>query len=182
MNPPIAILALCGSLRSGSYNRMLLQHAITLLGEGFHVTVADIAALPHYNEDLNAAPPPEALAFLEQCHGAKGVLIATPEYNHSIGGTLKNAIDWASRPDFKTPLANKPVAILGASTGPVGTARAQQALRAMLYVLGVDLVAKPEVLVGMAAGKFDAQGQFIDEMGNKFLGQLLDAFKTKLLK
>lgn len=182
MNKPIEILALCGSLRAGSYNRMLLNHAIEQLGDGYAVTVADLAALPLYNEDLEGTPPAATQTFVGQCQRAQGFLIATPEYNHSISSALKNAIDWASRPAFSTPLAGKPVACFGASGGPVGTARAQQAIRAMLFVLKADVVAQPEVLVGFAQNKFDSQSRFTDEMGNKFLLQLLEAFKAKVQK
>lgn len=180
MTKPIKVLAMCGSLRARSYNRMLLHHAISTLGDGYEVTIADLASLPLYNEDMEEAPPPAARAFLAQCRAADGFLIATPEYNHSISGVLKNALDWASRPVFGTPLAGKPVALFGASGGPVGTARAQLALRSILYMLKMEVIGLPEVLVGFAQSKFDEEGLFTDETGRKFLKQLLDAFAARL--
>ncbi len=180
MTKPIKVLAMCGSLRAGSYNRMLLHHAISTLGDGYEVTIADLSALPLYNDDMVSAPPPAVQAFVEQCRTADGFLIATPEYNHSISGVLKNALDWASRSAFGAPLTGKPVTLFGASNGPVGTARAQLALRSILYMLKMEVIGLPEVLVGFAQNKFDEDGQFTDETGRKFLKQLLDAFTAKL--
>ncbi len=180
MTKPIRVLAMCGSLRAGSYNRMLLHHAISTLGDGYEVTIADLAGLPLYNDDMVSAPPPAVQTFVEQCRAAEGFLIATPEYNHSVSGVLKNALDWASRSAFGAPLTGKPVTLFGASNGPVGTARAQQAMRSILYMLKMDVVGLPEVLVSFAQNKFDEEGRFIDETGRKFLKQLLDAFAARL--
>ncbi len=171
------ILAISGSLRAGSLNTLLLQRLADMAGARATVEFADIGALPHYNQDLDAdARPTAATAFIEAVQGADGLLIATPEYNYSISGVLKNALDWASRPAYKSPLAQKPTAMLGASMSPVGTARAQAHLRQILGGTVTRLFPHPEVLIGAAHTKFDAQGQISDASTQAHLERFVSAY------
>lgn len=170
----INILGISGSLRAGSYNTALLRAAAELLPAGMKLEITDLAGLPLFNQD-EENPFPAAVADLRaRIAAADALLIATPEYNSSISGVLKNAIDWASRAP-NMPLARKPVALMGASTGVFGTARAQLGLRQVLTHLGALVLPKPEVMVMRAAEAFDAEGRLVNETTREFLGQLLTA-------
>lgn len=172
----VTLLAFAGSLRDESYNRSLLQAAIELAPDGVEIEVFDLDAIPMYDGDVEADGDPEAVAeFKRRIAEADGVLIATPEYMHGIPGVLKNALDWASRPPGKSALKGKPVAMMGASPSPVGTARAHLQLRDALVYVEADMVTKPEVLVSRAGEKFE-DGQLVDEAGRRFLGELLERF------
>ncbi|RYY72386.1 MAG: NAD(P)H-dependent oxidoreductase [Comamonadaceae bacterium] len=167
------VLAISGSLRAASYNTMALRAAQKLAPAGMEIEFASIADIPLYNDDVRAAAEPASVTALKQkIKAADAVLIATPEYNFSIPGVLKNTLDWMSRPP-ETPFTGKVVAILGASPGPVGTARVQYDLRKVFVFLDSFVVNKPEVFINMCAGKFDAEGNLTDEAGKKFLGDLL---------
>lgn len=167
------ILGISGSLRAGSYNTLALRAAQKLAPEGITVTMADIAAIPLYNDDVRAAGEPAAVTALKaQVRAADAVLLVTPEYNFSIPGVLKNTLDWLSRPP-ETPFDGKPVAIMGASLGPLGTARVQYHLRQVLVFMNSFTVNKPEVFIGQAASKFNAQGELTDETTAKFIVELL---------
>jgi chromate reductase len=170
------IVGLCGSLRAGSINRHLLDLAGASMPDGMTLEIAEWRELPVFDADGMAAGFPAPVAALDQrIRRADGVVIATPEYNFSIPGGLKNAIDWISRvPDH--PFAMKPVAILSASPGPLGGARVQYDLRKVLLFLNAMPLMKPEVFVGGAAGKFDAEGQCTDETTRKFVAQQMAAF------
>jgi chromate reductase len=171
----INVLAICGSLRTGSYNRAALRTAIELRPLGMTIETADISSFPLYNEDVRAqgfAPPIETLR--RQIASADALLFVTPEYNYSIPGVLKNAIDWASRPPDQ-PFAGKPVAIMGAAAGMAGSARAQYDLRRCCVFLDMHPLNKPEVLIGQAQTKFDAEGRFTDEIGRGLIRDLLVA-------
>src|SRR5207302_5131536 len=125
----ISVLGICGSLREGSFNMAALRTAIELKPAGMNVTVADISQIPLYNEDVRAQGfPPPVETLRRQIAAADALLFVTPEYNYSMPGVLKNAIDWASRPPDQ-PFAGKPVAIMGAAAGMAGSARAQYDLR-----------------------------------------------------
>jgi len=170
------ILGIAGSLRQGSYNRALLRAARELLPEGAELVEHDLRDLPLYDGDVEAAGDPQAVvAFKDAIRAADALLIATPEYNRGVPGVLKNAIDWASRPPLASPLARKPVAIMGASTGLGGTARAQEQLRAALEFPGALVLEEPHVRVPEAFLRFDESGELADDGARAELGDLLDA-------
>ena len=185
MNGPseISVLGICGSLRAASYNMAALRAAIELQPPEMTITIADIRAFPLYNEDVRAQGFPSPVeTFRRQIKEANALLFATPEYNYSMSGVLKNAIDWASRPPDQ-PFAGKPVAIIGAGAGMAGTARAQYDLRRSCVFLDMHPVNKPEVLIGQASTKFDAEGRLTDEAGRGFIRDLLVALErwTRLI-
>lgn len=169
------VLALVGSLRKDSYNRKLFEAARELAPRGMRLEAFDLGLLPLYNADLHdTAQFPEPVERLHRAiRAADAVLLLSPEYNHSVSGVLKNAIDWASRGP-SAPLQGKPAAIAGASTGMIGTARAQMHLREICAALEMPLVPSPEVLVANAKQKFDASGHLTDENSRKFLKELLE--------
>ena len=173
----ISVLAICGSLRAGSYNRAALRTAIELKPPGMTIETADIASFPLYNEDVRAQGfPPPVEKLRQQIKEADALLFATPEYNYSISGVLKNAIDWASRPPDQ-PFAGKPVAMMGAGAGMAGTARAQYDLRKCCVFLDMHPINKPEVLIGVAHTKFDAEGCLTDEAARGFIRDMLVALE-----
>jgi chromate reductase len=142
------------------------------------IETATIGDLPHYDDDIRAAGyPPEVAHFRAQVAAADAVLFVTPEYNYSIPGVLKNAIDWASRPP-EPAFNDKPVAIMGASGGILGTARAQYQLRQMLVFLNAHPINKPEVMIGQAPTKFDEAGNLTDEQTKQFIRDLLGSLAT----
>jgi chromate reductase, NAD(P)H dehydrogenase (quinone) len=169
------ILGIAGSLREGSYNRALLRTARELLPEGVELGDHDVRALPFYDGDVEAAGDPEAVVrFKQAIREADAILIATPEYNRGVPGVLKNAIDWASRPPLASPLTGKPVAVMGASTGRGGTARAQEQLRAALEFSRATVLEQPEVLVPEAFMRFDEHGELVDGGIRAELAELVD--------
>jgi len=171
------VLAICGSLRTGSYNSAALRTAIELKPPGMTIETADISAFPLYNEDVRAQGfPPPVETFRQQIAAADALLFVTPEYNYSMPGVLKNAIDWASRPPDQ-PFAGKPVAIMGAAAGMAGSARAQYDLRRCCVFLDMHPLNRPEVLIGQAQTKFDAEGRFTDEVGRGLIRDLLVALE-----
>ena len=171
----ISVLGICGSLRKGSYNMAALRTAIEQKPAGMKVTVADISQIPLYNEDVRAQGFPAPVETLRrQIAEADALLFACPEYNYSMSGVLKNAIDWASRPPDQ-PFAGKPCAILGAAAGMAGSARAQGDLRRSMVFLDMHPLNKPEVLIGQAQTKFDAQGKLTDEAAVGFIRDMMAA-------
>jgi chromate reductase len=179
MDPgPVRVLAISGSLRKGSYNTALMRAAIEIAGaEGLPLsfTEADIRAIPPYDEDVRAVGLPASVAALrEAVAAADALLIVTPEYNYSIPGVLKNAIDWASRPPDQ-PFAGKPFAVMGASSGMGGTTRAQYHLRQVAVYVDMLPVNKPEVFVRNAKNVFDDQGRLTDEATRAVVHRLLVA-------
>ena len=172
----MTILGIAGSLRQGSYNRALLRAARELLPEGTELVEHDLRDLPLYDGDVEAAGDPQPVVALKDAiRTADAILIATPEYNRGVPGVLKNAIDWASRPPLASPLARKPVAIMGASTGLGGTQRAQEQLRSALEFPGALVLEEPHVLVPEAFMRFDESGELADAGVRAELGDLLDA-------
>lgn len=172
------IAAISGSLRSASLNTALLRAAKEAAPAGVNVTLQDISGIPLYNGDEQAAGFPAAVTSLaEALRAADGVLIATPEYNYSVPGVLKNAIDWLSRVDDQ-PFAGKPVGLLGASMGVLGTARSQYHLRQVFIFLDGRVMNRPEVFVGGAHQKFDEQGQLTDDVTREYLGKYMSAFQS----
>lgn len=177
MSDPIHVLAISGSLRKSSFNSALVRAAIELAPAGMTIEVADIRHVPNYDEDVRVQAYPAPVQKLrEQIEKADALLIATPEYNFSIPGLLKNAIDWASRPPHG--FGGKPLAIMGASGGNLGTARAQYHLRQVAVFLDMHPVNKPEVFVGRAMEKIDEQGNLHDEATRKMIAQLLESLAT----
>jgi chromate reductase, NAD(P)H dehydrogenase (quinone) len=174
----INVLAICGSLRTGSYNRAALRTAIELRPPGMTIESADIDAIPLYNEDVltGGGFPPPVETLRRQIAAADALLFVTPEYNYSMPGVLKNAIDWASRPPDQ-PFAGKPVAMMGASAGMGGTVRAQYDLRRSCVFLDMHPLNRPEVFIGAAQTKFDADGRFMDEVGRGLIRDLLVALE-----
>ena len=183
MNDYIQLVGLSGSLRKGSYNTMLLKAASQLLPLNVSMEIISIEDIPLYNADLDlpsAKRRPEPVEqFRKMLTDADGILISSPEYNYSIPGGLKNAIDWASRGE-DSPLLRKPVAVIGATTGLWGTTRMQLAFHNVFLFLDMKPVYKPEVLVAQAEKKFDKTGILIDEMAKKLLKQKLEALKEMI--
>ncbi|MBK6759890.1 MAG: NAD(P)H-dependent oxidoreductase [Ignavibacteria bacterium] len=170
------ILTISGSLREKSYNTGLVKTAELLGVEGVTFTHANIREIPLFDADLEASSIPEAVAVVkQQIEAADGVLIATPEYNFSYTGVLKNALDWASRGPVR-PFTEKPVAVIGASTGNFGSVRAQTDLRRLLHGMAAHVLPKPELLVTQAGSKFDENVILIDEATLKIYRTLLDKF------
>ncbi len=185
MADTIKVLAICGSLRQGSYNRMALKVAEENLAPGMRLEVfGGMAEIPLYNEDVKAKGFPPAVAELRaKIKAADALLFVTPEYNYSMPGVMKNAIDWASRPPDQ-PFDGKPVAMMGATMGLWGTTRAQHHLRQTCVFLNMIPLNKPEVMIPQAQNKFDAQGRLTDETTRKFIADLMTALAawTKKLK
>ena len=177
MSKPLDIVGLCGSLRKASFNRAALRLAGELMPPTMRLDSVDWRELPFFDGDLFAQGLPAPVAALrERIRRADGVLIATPEYNFSVPGGLKNVLDWLSRGDDQ-PWALKPVVILSASAGPLGGARVQYDLRKVMLYLDAALLTKPEVFIGAAAGKFDAEGRCTDETTRKFVSAQMVAFE-----
>ncbi|OVZ64877.1 NADPH-dependent FMN reductase [Pigmentiphaga sp. NML080357] len=172
----IRILGICGSLRRRSYNRMALLAARELMPAGMSMELADLDAIPMYSGDLEAEGFPEPVRQLAaRIRDADGLLIASPEYNFSVSGVLKNGIDWLSRLDPQ-PFRHKPAALLSATQGPVGGARNQYDLRKILGCLEAQVLLRPEVFIGLCHTKFDAGGRLADAPTRKVLGDQMTAF------
>lgn len=178
----ITVLGISGSLRKGSYNSAALREALRLAPEGMRIEIADIEQIPLYNEDVYAQGFPPAVERLrEQIRAADALLIVTPEYNYSMPGVLKNAIDWVSRPPDQ-PFAGKPAAVMGVSAGRFGTARAQYHLRQSMVFLDLHLLNKPEVMIGNAGQLFDDAGALTDEATRGYIRRLLEALRDWTLR
>ena len=174
----IRVLGISGSLRRASFNTAALRAAAELVPAGMEVETYDgLAAIPPYDDDVRQRGYPPPVADLRaRIQAADALLIVTPEYNYSAPGVLKNAIDWASRPP-EQPFDGKPIAIMGASPGALGTARAQYHLRQMFVFLNGMVLNRPEVMIGNAAQRFDAEGRLADETTREFVRALLVALK-----
>jgi chromate reductase len=174
----IRILGLAGSLRKNSYNRSALRAAQELVPEEAVLETHELDGIPPYNQDLEN-PAPEAVQRLKaKVRAADAILFVTPEYNYSVSGVLKNAIDWASRPYGDNPWDGKPCAIMGASVGMLGTARAQYHLRQMCVFLNMFPLNRPEVMIANAAEKFDAQGNLTDAKTRQKIQEQLRALAS----
>ena len=172
----IKLIGISGSLRQGSLNTALLRSTEGLLPSGATLLIASIQSVPLYNGDLDVDGGPAAVQELKrQIGSADGLLIATPEYNFGIPGVLKNAIDWASRPGFQSVLRHKPVAIIGAAPGTVGTARAQGQLKQVLLGTLSEVFPYPEVLVGRAQERM-SKGRLEDEQTREILQKMFEAY------
>jgi chromate reductase len=183
MSDVVKVLGFAGSLRAGSFNWALLRAAQKLAPEGLTIGIFDLAVVPLYNGDVESAgDPPGVTALKDAIRVADAVLMVTPEYNHGVPGVMKNAVDWASRPARTAVLNSKPVGIIGASPGQVGTARAQSQLRQAFEFTNSYCMPQPEVLVFRAHEKFDAAGDLTDATTAKFLAAYLEAFKAWALR
>jgi chromate reductase len=169
----IHILGIAGSLRAQSFNLSLLKAAQELLPADVTMEIVDLSDIPLYNQDSEHTLPASVEQLKAAIKRADAVLFATPEYNYSIPGILKNAIDWATRPAGTSAWAGKPAAIVGASPGALGTARAQYHLRQILVGLDMPTVNQPEVMVGGARDRFDTEGKLTDEKSRQLLSTLL---------
>jgi chromate reductase len=173
----VGILGVAGSLRRDSLNRALLRAARELAPDDMTVAIFDLADVPLYNGDIEAAGDPGPVANLKQAiREADGVLFVTPEYNHGVPAVMKNAVDWASRPPRDAVLQRKPVGIIGASPGITGTARGQTQLRQAFEFTNSRCMSQPELLVFKAHEKFDGEGRLVDEPTRRFLRRYLEAF------
>ena len=173
MNDPFVILGIAGSLRKESYNRSLLRAAEELTPEGVRIETFELDGLPLFNQDEEGNPHPKVAELKQRIRAADAILFVTPEYNYSIPGVLKNAIDCASRPYGDSAWNGKPVAIMGASIGSIGSARAQYHLRQTFVFLNMHAVNQPEVMVSNAQKRFDQDGKLTDETTKKLVQQLL---------
>lgn len=173
MAKSIRILGIAGSLRRESYNRAALRAAAALVPEGAILETFELDGIPLFNQDEDQHPPAKVVELKRRVREADAILFVTPEYNYSVPGVLKNAIDWASRPYGDSAWNGKPVAIMGASSGALGTARAQYHLRQIMVFLNMFPINQPEVMIGNAASRFDQAGNLTDETTKDFIRQLL---------
>ena len=169
----LKILGIPGSLRQASFNRFALLAAGTLLPAGTSLDLFELEGIPVYNQDLDRQPPARVVELKARVRAADAILFATPEYNYSIPGPLKNAIDWASRPYGDSAWQGKPVAVMSASVGILGGARAQYHLRQCFVFLNMYPVNQPEVLIANAAQRFNERGELTDEAARELIRRLL---------
>ncbi len=176
----LRVFGIAGSLRAGSFNRALLRAARALAPAGMEIAIFDgLREIPPYDGDVDDAGEPAPVAALRRAiREADALLVATPEYNYGVPGVLKNGIDWASRPAGRAVLQRKPAGILGASTGPSGTMRAQLALRQSFNFTETYAMLRPEIFIARAGEKFDAAGELTDEATRDYLRQFLAAFEA----
>jgi chromate reductase len=178
----VRVLGIAGSLRQGSFNRATLRVAQELAPEGMQIDIFDITPIPAYNEDVRQQGFPSPVEdFRGRIKAADGLLIVTPEYNYSIPGVLKNAIDWASRPP-EQPFDGKPIGLMGASGGGFGTARAQYHLRQCFVFLNGLVMNRPELMISAAHNKFDAAGKLTDQTTRESIAAHLAAFRAWVLR
>jgi chromate reductase len=175
MNKKLKVLGFAGSLRKGSYNKALLRTAVEELPGDMELEVFELEGIPPYNQDLDENMPEKVKEFKRKIRAADAILIATPEYNYSVPGVLKNAIDWASRPPGDNSWDDKPVAIMSASIGMIAGARAQYHLRQTFVYINMHPVNRPEVMVPNAADKVDAHGRVTDEKTRRKIKELLES-------
>ena len=175
MTSPLHIVGIIGSLRKASFNRSLMAVVPEVLPEGVTFEIAEIGDLSLFNQDNEQTLPQAVQRMKEQIKKADAIIIATPEYNYSIPGVLKNAIDWASRPYGNNSFEGKAIGIMGASMGNIATARAQYHLRQCFVFLNGHLLNRPEVMVGSAQDKFDANGKLTDEHTREKVKELVSA-------
>jgi chromate reductase, NAD(P)H dehydrogenase (quinone) len=176
MEKPLTILGIAGSLRRTSYNRGALRAAQELVPEGAKIEIFDLDGIPPFNQDEESNPPAEVKELKERIRAADGILFSTPEYNYSVPGVLKNAIDWASRPYGQSAWNDKPVAVMGASPSNLGTARAQYHLRQSFIFLNMHPLNGPEVMISNAAERFDEQGNLKDAKTREVIQRMLQNF------
>lgn len=182
MGSIVRILGFAGSLRKNSYNKALLRFAVQLVPKNVVLETFDLEGIPPFNQDLENQPPQKVKEFKAKIRAADAILIVTPEYNYSMPGVLKNAIDWASRPYSDNAFKEKPVAMMGASIGMLGTARAQYHLRQVFIFLNMYPISLPEVFVSYAQEKFGEDGTLKDEKTKQLITKLLESLVTWTLR
>ena len=173
MNDKIKILGFAGSLRNESFNRALLRNADKFVPNNARLEIFELDGIPPFNQDTEKEMPQKVREFKSKIKDADAILISTPEYNYSVPGVLKNAIDFASRPYGDNPFDGKPVAIMSASIGMLGGARAQYHLRQIFVFLNMYPINRPEVMVNFATDKFDSEGSLLDETSRELIGELI---------
>jgi chromate reductase len=178
----INILGIAGSLRQSSYNRAALRAAKSLVPDNAVLDIFDLDGIPGFNQDDEQNPPERVVELKKRVLAADAILFVTPEYNYSIPGVLKNAIDWASRPYGESVWNGKPAAIMGASIGTLGTARAQYHLRQCCVFLNMFPLNNPEVMIPNAADRFDADGNLVDDKSRELIAQLLQSLVAWTLR
>ena len=180
----LRILGISGSLREGSYNTGALRAAVELAPEGIEIEMYDISGFPEFVQGQDENPPAKVTEFKRKIREADAILFSSPEYNYSVPGVLKNAIDWASRPYGDSAWEGKPAAVMGASIGQIGTARMQYHLRQIMVFLDMHPVNRPEVMISNCTDRYDDQGNLTDEDSRKFIAQLVQALAdwTRKLK
>ena len=178
MAETLKVLGIAGSLRKGSFNRFALRAAQQLAPPGMKIDIFELDGFPAFNQDEEKLAPQVVTDFKHKIRAADAILIVTPEYNYSVPGVLKNAIDWASRPYGDSAWKGKPVAVMGASGGTLGTARAQYHLRQMFVFLDMYAVNQPEVMIATAHEKFDAEGNLKDDRTKEHIRRLLVALEA----
>ncbi len=182
MGTPVNILGFAGSLRKGSYNKSLLRAALDLVPQNAKLEIFDLEGIPLFNQDIEQSPPARVKEFKSKIRAANAILIASPEYNYSIPGVLKNAIDWASRPYGDSAFEGKPVALMSASIGMLGGARAQYHLRQVFVFLDMYPLNRPEVFIAFAGEKFDDAGRLLDAKAKKLVKELLKELVLRVEK
>ena len=175
---PLRVLGVAGSLRQASFNRALLRAAVELQAPSMAIEIFDLEGLPIFNEDVEAkGDPPAVLTWKAAIASADALLIAGPEYNFGMSGVLKNALDWGSRPPGKSVLTGKPLAIIGASSGPGATRLAQLMTRQVLAALAVPVMPTPMFMLGTAGEKFQ-DGRLADERSRELLRRVLTGLEA----
>ncbi len=175
MDKKISILGFAGSLRRGSYNKAVLRAAVELAPKDAEIETFDLEGIPPFNQDLESTPPEKVKEFKKKIRAADALLFVTPEYNYSIPGVLKNAIDWASRPYGDNAFEGKPAAIMSASTSILGGARAQYHLRQTFVFLNIYSINSPECFVTSAPNKIDEKGNLTDQKTKEVMASVLKA-------
>jgi chromate reductase len=175
------VAVIVGSLRKGSVNRRFAEALARLARPKLDLAIVEIADLPLYNQDLEAALPASVVRFKSEIEAADAVLFVTPEFNRSFSAALKNAIEWGSRPWGKTSWPGKPGAIVGVTLGAVGTAAAQSQLRSVIAHIGIPLLAAPEVYLNFREGQI-VDGEFSDESFKTLLRNWVDSFSDWIAK
>lgn len=178
MSQKTRVLGFAGSLRKDSYNKALLRMAVEVAPAEVELETFDLEGIPPFNQDHDSDPPQRVREFKERIRAADAILIVTPEYNYSIPGVLKNAIDWASRPYGDNAFEDKPVALMGASVGMLGAARAQYHLRQCCVFLNMHPLNRPEVMVPFVADKMDADGKLTDSKTKEKITELIQSLAT----
>ncbi len=182
LDKQIKVLGFAGSLRRYSFNKALLRAAVQLAPKNVIIEMFDLEGIPPFNQDMEKQPPQKVKEFKTRIREADAILIATPEYNYSIPGVLKNAIDWASRPYTDNAFEGKPVAMMGASIGMLGTSRAQYHLRQSFVFLNMHPINRPEVFVAYAQEKFDENGNLKDEKTQQQIAKLIESLVSWTIK
>jgi chromate reductase len=182
MDNRLKVIGIVGSLRKGSYNKALMQAATKLMPRTATIEVLCLAEFPPFNQDLECTPPEVVKQFKAKIHATDAILIASPEYNYSIPGVLKNAIDWGSRPHDENAFDGKPVAVMSASIGKLGGARMQYHLRQVFVYLNMYPINRPEFMLSNCARYFDNEGNLVDEDTRQRIQELLAALADWTLK